>query len=694
MAKRTEKQFGNYRIIRLLGTGGFAKVYLGEHIHLGTQAAIKVLSGQLTLQDQQGFIEEARKIARLTHPHIVRLLEFGIEGTIPFMVMDYAPHGTLRDRHPIGTRLPLSTIIPYVKQLSEALQYAHDAKLIHRDIKPENMLVGANNQILLSDFGIAVIAKSSRSQSTKDVIGTFEYMSPEQFRGKPLPASDQYSLACVIYEWICGSPVFSGTLFELMTQHVNDQPPSLSVKTSKISHAVEEVILKALSKKPEERFVNIQEFSQALEQANQQHRSKKPAQSPGISPNPQLAPTMPVMARPQGTLLSSYQADASEVTGLLWSSNGEYLVSKSASRSVLIREVIARRKSFSYTFQSSFLRALLGETEIVIAWSSNGNYLALGSSDGIIRIIEAATGNIQNTYRGHLHQVIEVISWSPDDRQILSKDNKGATHVWSVISGDNELTLSGCAILSPEGIRVTSCPNDFTVQVWNVLTRSKIFTHRGHISRISVVSWSPDGVYLATGSDSGNMLIWDTTIGEIIDSLDWPGKIDQMVWSPSGKYLARSGIARRAFQGSHRRDKDIYLIAISDIFKQRKVEVALNLTYPLKCLAWTNDERRIVAWDIKGNVTLWNIAAQGAYYSREPKIIFNYLGQGELSPDSMYIATASNDRTLQVWDATNGTHIYTFIDHPGKITALAWSPDNKRIATGADDGMVRIWQAV
>src|SRR2546430_2487796 len=134
MAKQAGKQFGYYRIIRLLGTGGFAKVYLGEHIHLGTQAAIKVLSGQLTVQDQQGFVEEARNIARLTHPHIVRLLEFGIEGTVPYMVMDYAQHGTLRDRHPIGTQLPLSTIIPYVKQLSEALQYAHDAKLIHRDI--------------------------------------------------------------------------------------------------------------------------------------------------------------------------------------------------------------------------------------------------------------------------------------------------------------------------------------------------------------------------------------------------------------------------------------------------------------------------------------------------------------------------------------------------------------------------------
>src|SRR5215469_5480203 len=147
-------QLGNYRLICLLGQGGFADVYLGEHIYLKTQAAIKVLQMRLGNDELESFLSEARTVARLVHPHIVRVLEFGVEGSTPFLVMDYAPNGTLRQRHPKGTQLWLDTIMHYVRQIAAALQYAHDKKLIHRDVKPENLLLSSNNTILLSDFGI------------------------------------------------------------------------------------------------------------------------------------------------------------------------------------------------------------------------------------------------------------------------------------------------------------------------------------------------------------------------------------------------------------------------------------------------------------------------------------------------------------------------------------------------------------
>src|SRR5205814_6906641 len=131
--------------IRLLGRGGFAEVYLGEHLYLKTKAAIKVMHTEVAKDELQSFLNEARTIARLVHPHIVRVLEFGVEGNTPFLVMDYAVNGTLRQRHPKGTRIPLATISDYVKQITDALQFAHDEKLIHRDIKPENMLLGRRN---------------------------------------------------------------------------------------------------------------------------------------------------------------------------------------------------------------------------------------------------------------------------------------------------------------------------------------------------------------------------------------------------------------------------------------------------------------------------------------------------------------------------------------------------------------------
>src|SRR5436305_12006206 len=125
MADRIGQQLGNYRLVRLLGQGGFAQVYLGEHLHLGTQAAIKVLHLTLESDDVEHFRTEARTIARLMHPHIVRVLDFGLEGLTPFLVMDYAPHGTLRQRHPKGICLPLEPVRSYATQVATALQYAH-----------------------------------------------------------------------------------------------------------------------------------------------------------------------------------------------------------------------------------------------------------------------------------------------------------------------------------------------------------------------------------------------------------------------------------------------------------------------------------------------------------------------------------------------------------------------------------------
>src|SRR5713226_334855 len=197
--ERDGQQLGNYRLTQLLGRGNFADVYRGQHVHLNTQAAIKVLHGQLTDHDLANFIHEARVIAHLRHPHIIQVLDFGVEDSTPFLVMEYAPNGTLRQRHQQGTRLALETILPYGRQIADALQFAHDQKLIHRDIKPENMLLGRNNEVLLSDFGIAIMYPSASSWQTQDTAGTVPYMSPEQLQAHPVPASNQYALGIVTY---------------------------------------------------------------------------------------------------------------------------------------------------------------------------------------------------------------------------------------------------------------------------------------------------------------------------------------------------------------------------------------------------------------------------------------------------------------------------------------------------------------
>jgi peptide/nickel transport system substrate-binding protein len=286
MSDRIGQQFGNYRLVALLGQGGFAEVYLGQHVRLNLQAAIKVLHTHLTEQEVAHFQQEAETIAKLMHPSIVRILDYDVQDGVPFLVMDYAPNGSLRRRYPRGSVAPLPQIVSSVKQVADALQYAHDQKFIHRDVKPENMLLGRWEEVLLSDFGLAALAHSSASLSTQEAIGTLPYMAPEQIEGHPRAASDQYALGVVVYEWLCGSRPFEGSATEVMVQHLTMPPPLLHEQVATIPLGIEQVVLRALAKDPKERFASVHDFATALEQAEQR----------AFSPTAQLASEQPPLS--------------------------------------------------------------------------------------------------------------------------------------------------------------------------------------------------------------------------------------------------------------------------------------------------------------------------------------------------------------------------------------------------------------
>src|SRR5207245_2062106 len=200
---------------------------------------------------------------------------------VPVLVIDYASGGTLRRRYPKGSLVPLPVIVSSVKQVAAALQYAHEQKFIHRDVKPENMLVGRHQEVLLSDFGIATIMQSTSSLSTsaEGTSGTLAYMAPEQIEGHPRPASDQYALGVVVYEWLCGERPFECSVSELIAQQLSMSPLSLHERIPEIPLEIEQVVLRALAKDPKARFPSVADFATALEQASQQ----------ALSPTAQLA---------------------------------------------------------------------------------------------------------------------------------------------------------------------------------------------------------------------------------------------------------------------------------------------------------------------------------------------------------------------------------------------------------------------
>jgi serine/threonine protein kinase len=262
------RQFGNYRLLSLIGEGGFSEVYLGEHVLLGTEAAIKVMNTRLTDDEFERFRQEALTIIDMAHPNMVRVLDFGLQDRVPYLVMNYAPYGSLRQRYPTGTRLPLPVVVSLVKQTAAVLHYAHEKRVIHRDIKPDNLLIGRDDEILLSDFGIAVAAHNTYSMQTQEAIGTVAYMAPEQLRRKARPASDQYALGVMVYEWLSGELPFEGAPIEVALQHLTEPPPPLREKNPDISPAIEKVVLKALAKDPQQRYSDEMAFAEALESAS------------------------------------------------------------------------------------------------------------------------------------------------------------------------------------------------------------------------------------------------------------------------------------------------------------------------------------------------------------------------------------------------------------------------------------------
>ncbi|HEY4388808.1 MAG TPA: serine/threonine-protein kinase [Ktedonobacteraceae bacterium] len=258
----------NYRLLMLLGMGGFAQVYLGEHHISGERVAIKIAHAGIGAARRAQFSVEAALHLRLQHPHIIAARAYTEQGYTSFFVLDYAAHGTMRQYAPAGTRLPLSTVVHVVKQGASALAYLHQQGVVHRDVKPENLLIQSDLQVLLSDFGNARLVNQSDVERHSDISGTAAYMAPEQFQQQWCVASDQYALGVTTYEWLSGVRPFSGNPLHVALQHLNSRPPSFEEAGVHVPAEVEAVVMKALAKDPQQRFSNVWEFALALERAS------------------------------------------------------------------------------------------------------------------------------------------------------------------------------------------------------------------------------------------------------------------------------------------------------------------------------------------------------------------------------------------------------------------------------------------
>lgn len=499
--------------------------------------------------------------------------------------MKYAPNSTLRKRHPRGTRVPLATTVSYIKEIAPALQYAHFRKHIHRDVKPENILLGPNDKIWLSDFGIAALAHNTSSLNTQGYAGTAIYSAPEQIQGKPRPASDQYSLGIIVYEWLTGVPPFSGDITAVIYQHLSTPPPPLREKVPSIPPEVEDVVLKALIKDPAQRFKSIQDFADALEAC----QSKS------------------------GTLLLAYQGHSREVTSVEWSPDGKRIASASCDGTVQVWEATTGQRSFMWNGPEVYVGGYANPR--VVAWDPDGKRIAVGTNGAGVEVYDTDTGKKLSRYDRHYSVYsgtwVKGMAWSPDGKYIASgieddwsrSEGRMTIHgfnsvdVWevatqhklttchwsssdlhaikiawslngrqiSIVAGNEyrkpEVTVcdatTGQKVLSyrgpssaalteandvawpPDKTRIASV-GDSSVFIWNAATGKTLLVHHGAPDEaVMSVAWSPNGVFIASGGTDSVVQVWEATTGQI--STTYTGhtaSITTLAWSPDGKYIA------------------------------------------------------------------------------------------------------------------------------------------------------------
>jgi eukaryotic-like serine/threonine-protein kinase len=259
------RMFGDrYELGELIGYGGMAEVHKGRDVRLGREVAIKVLRSDLARDPsfQTRFRREAQAAARLNHPSIVAVYDTGEDigpnGAVPFIVMEFIDGRTLRDILRAEGSLPATRAMEIVAEICSALDYSHRAGIVHRDIKPANVMITRTGAVKVMDFGIAraVADEAATVTQTAAVIGTAQYLSPEQARGEQVDArSDVYSTGCLLYELVTGRPPFVGdSPVAVAYQHVREVPPLPSTLNAEIPRALDSVIMKALAKNPQNRY--------------------------------------------------------------------------------------------------------------------------------------------------------------------------------------------------------------------------------------------------------------------------------------------------------------------------------------------------------------------------------------------------------------------------------------------------------
>ena len=671
-----------YKIVRELGRGGMAVVYRAVDTMLDRNVAVKMILSENTSKEKsekllKRFNREAKTLASLSHPNIVKVLDYGEYESTPYLVMEFISGGALKAK--MGKPIPYAEAAAMLVPIARALQHAHQQRIVHRDVKPENILINDSDQPMLSDFGILKLVDVEESHGltgTGKIVGTPAYMSPEQIRGREVNGrADMYSLGIVFFEMVSGrKPYNANTPIELSMQHLHDPIPKAKQFVRDLPGEVDQVIARAIAKNPEDRYQNMTAFADVLEkfsgttartttserrairaaEEKKQTEEKQPEQkkarrafSPlffaagalvllgmgtllfgrnlGLLPTatptkiPATSPATSTVAPPTPSPTEQPQATDTPAT----EATADGPTATVASANALRPDNISQVGGINRMDRISVIR---------MDWIENGNWLIDAGTNAVSFInAETLTAQQRVTLDGGIPLSMAVTT----DRIFILLNN--SIKVIDIASFSVVKTISpiaGGAIsiaASPDGRLLALGISDNKTQLLNAEDGTVVRNLKSNYGGWSV-AFSPDSQYIVSGTSQG-ILRWETA---------------------SGIWLITNG----------GQDKTI------------------------KSLAFSHDGKTIAGGG-DGFIYFWD--AETGELIHQGDGLFGVVNSLDFSPDDSLLVTGTTDNIVRIWDVSSANIIKELPGHASQIFGVCFSPDGETIASGANEGTIRLW---
>jgi WD40 repeat protein/serine/threonine protein kinase len=690
-----------YEMLGEIGRGGMGVVYRARQIKLDRVVALKMIlaGGHSGAEVRARFETEAHAAARLQHPGIVQIYEFGEADGLPFLSLEYIDGGSLQ--HALGGKpLPPRQAAVLAEKMARAVHFAHERGVVHRDLKPANVLLPAaacgfaltgsdaanakpQTDVVpkITDFGLAKLLDSdSRQTHSGAVLGTPCYMAPEQALGHGAqvgPWTDIYALGAVLYEMLTGRPPFLRvTMMETLGQVVAHDPIPPRRLQALVPRDLETICLKCLHKEPKKRYSTAKELAEDLERflgdrpiharptsvaekvLRWMHRQPLNASLLGLVVLMGLAGILVAWLNARGPQPPSQQeAEQQLYFNRIALADRELRNGKPAWARRQLDLCPAPYRLWEYHYLD---RALRGKPTTTwpahpraitcLAFAPKAALLATASGDGTVRLWQLPTGQLVRELPGHPNGV-NWACFSPDGRYLASAGDDQTVTLWHTDTGRPWKRLVGhgqpvaAVAFHPEGRLLASCTFDSDepgqVWLWDVERGMVLHRYCGHTSRVGGLAYSPDGRWLASASHDGTVRLLDgRTAQEVLVVREHAFPVSAIVFSPDGRLVASAA-------GRLETDRP--------------------------------DQEEVLIWHAATGKVVHRL--QG--HQRRPTTL-------AFSADGQRLATAGWDREIKLWDVGTGQEVLTLQGHTDSVLHLAFSPGGRWLASGGLDHQVRL----